>query len=151
MQIYICGNPIPLSAVEVMNQFNEKLFNALTPPFLSMKLVKFDGCKTGDRVVLKPKIGPFYLYWESLVTQHGISPNGAWFIDEGVVLPFFLKSWYHFHYIAQYPNGSSRIIDNIRFKFSSPFFLFLYPLLYLQFAYRIKAYDKYFKSLSVIA
>jgi ligand-binding SRPBCC domain-containing protein len=133
------------SLKETFDGFNEDLFLKLAPPFPPVKLLRFDGCKTNDRVVLKLNFMFFSQIWESLITDDSITANEIYFIDEGVKLPFFLKKWHHRH-ILKSQGKKTLIIDDIHF--SSPFWItdiLLYPVLYLQFAYRIPIYKKCFK------
>jgi ligand-binding SRPBCC domain-containing protein len=145
MKIYLQSPKIPLSAEIVFSRFNADLFKALNPPWMPMKLIRFDGCKTGDYVILKPGIPPFSFTWISKITEHGSGKTGFWFTDEGEKLPFFLKQWKHVHFVANYGTHCV-IIDDISFQFSSPVFKVLYPLLYLQFSYRKQAYLRFFGS-----
>ncbi len=119
--------------------FNEELFRYLLPP--GSKLIEYGGSKTGDIVHLKlPLAGT----WKSKITDHGSSDKRIYFVDEGVKLPFPLKSWRHKH-IMHEKGGATIIEDNM--EFSTGFViadLFVYPFLYLAFAPRIKQYKKYF-------
>lgn len=129
---------------EVMKGFDVKLFEALNPPFPPVKVLRFDGCKTGDMVSLELNFLLFKQTWTSLITDHGEANNGFYFIDEGRKLPFFLQRWKHRHGIAGLTQGSE-IIDDI--QYSSGTWLtdvLLYPFLYLQFRMRKPVYQKYF-------
>jgi len=143
MKIYLQSPKIPLPAKTVFQGFGPELFKALNPPWMPMKLIRFDGCTTGDRVILQPGIPPLSFTWISKITEHGKSESGIWFVDEGEKLPFFLKKWRHVHYIADYKDYSI-IIDDIQFSFTSPLFIPLYPLMFMQFHYRKGAYRRFF-------
>jgi ligand-binding SRPBCC domain-containing protein len=120
--------------------FNKKLFLALAPPFPPIKLLKFDGCQTNDIVHLQLLGG---IDWASKITEHGATSQEIWFVDQGTTLPFFLRSWVHRHRIINQQNNTL-IIEDINYK--TPFLwldYLLYPLLWLQFAYRIPIYKRY--------
>lgn len=122
---------------QVAAGFTEQLFLALAPPFPPMKLLRFDGCKTNDIVHIR-LMG--IINWVSKITEHGENKQEIWFVDEGTELPFFLQSWKHKHRIIAEQN-STLIVEDI--SYTTPFILFdylLYPLLWLQFAYRIPIY-----------
>jgi len=129
----------------VRDGFNKSLFMSLNPPFPPVRVLRFDGCKTGDRVVLELNFLLYRQTWESLITADVSIANEFSFIDEGVTLPFFLKSWKHHHLVLAEPNGGSCVIDDI--SFSTGWLLtdcLMYPLLYLQFLYRKPIYRKVF-------
>jgi ligand-binding SRPBCC domain-containing protein len=133
----------PLAQVKA--GFTQELFLALSPPFPRARLLAFGGCKTGDRVALQLDFGFFKLDWESLITDHSCS-SGEWsFVDEGVRLPFFLKSWTHRHVVIEKDQGSL-IIDDIEYASGNKVMTLLnYPLLWLMFWYRKPIYKRWFK------
>ena len=49
--------------------FNEELFRALKPPFVSLKVERFDGCKKGDEVHLMLGTPGFLQKWVSHITS----------------------------------------------------------------------------------
>lgn len=129
----------------VFNGFNRDLFLALKPPFVPMRLLRFDGCNTGDEVHLHLGFGQ---EWISVITESGSTPTGFYFIDEGKKLPFFLHSWKHKHSItAATDNPAESIItDNITFQSHNALLTrLLYPLLYVQFAWRKPVYRQFFR------
>lgn len=132
------------SVHQVMSGFTEDLFLKLSPPFPPVKLLQFDGSRTGDVVSLELNFLFFRQTWTSHITHHEETADRFSFIDEGVLLPFFLGSWRHHHIIEAHPEGSV-IIDDISFRgrwfWMTPL---LYPLLFLQFAYRKPIYRRYF-------
>ncbi|TAE59212.1 MAG: hypothetical protein EAZ89_02710, partial [Bacteroidetes bacterium] len=78
------------------------------------------------------------------IIEDGSSDQEAWFVDQGRVLPFFLREWRHVHRVVKTETGSE-IVDDILFK--SPRWLpgfLLYPVLYLQFAGRKPVYQAVF-------
>lgn len=130
---------------QVASRFNRQLFEALNPPFPPVRLLRFDGSRTGDEVHLELNFLLFRQVWKSRITDDQSSAEEISFVDEGIQLPFFLSYWRHRHRIIRVGN-QSQIVDDITFR--SPFFLMdflLYPVLYLQFLYRKPIYRRYFK------
>lgn len=130
----------------VLNGFNRALFLALKPPLIPMKLLRFDGCNTGDEVHLNLGFGQ---EWISVITESGSTPNGYYFIDKGKKLPFFLRSWQHKHSItaAEDNPNESLITDCITYQSHHILLnLLLYPLLYVQFAWRKPVYRQFFSN-----
>lgn len=131
----------------VKEGFNENLFLSLNPPFPPVKLKEFGGCAKGDKVHLELNFIFFKQDWISEITFDNTSDNVFEFIDEGTQLPFFLKYWKHHHIVEKSEGNQSYIIDDIKFK--SPFKLMdflLFPVLWLQFAYRKPIYKRIFKA-----
>jgi len=132
--------------LSVKEGFNEELFLSLNPPFPPVKLQEFGGCSKGDIVHLELNFIFFKQDWKSEITFDNTSDSVFEFIDEGVALPFFLSSWKHHHIVNKISDKQAEIVDDIRFK--SPFILMdflLFPVLWLQFAYRKPIYRKIFK------
>jgi ligand-binding SRPBCC domain-containing protein len=135
--------------LSVKEGFNEKLFLSLNPPFPPVKLKEFGGCNKGDKVHLELNFILFKQDWISDITFDNTTNTIFEFIDEGTKLPFFLKSWKHHHIVTKIDENNSDIIDDIEFK--SPFRLMdflLFPVLWLQFAYRKPIYKRIFKALN---
>lgn len=131
---------------KVADNFDEKLFKALNPPFPPVKLLRFDGSCKGDEVHLELNFLLFRQVWKSLIIENGKTREEVYFIDKGIQLPFFLSYWKHTHRIRKHGEHTV-IIDDIHFR--TPFLLFdflMYPLLYGQFIYRKPVYKKYFSS-----
>lgn len=130
---------------QVADGFNESLFKKLSPPFPPVKLLQFDGSKTGDLVSLELNFIFFKQKWTSEITEDGLSETEFFFVDEGVELPFFLKKWKHRHRIIRQESGSL-IRDEISYAGPNGLLtLVLFPALYLQFLYRKPIYKKLFK------
>ncbi|MDF2156563.1 hypothetical protein [Algoriphagus sp. CAU 1675] len=133
------------SLPKVKEGFNESLFKRLSPPFPPVKILRFDGSRTGDLVSLELNFLLFKQIWTSKITEDESKESEFYFIDEGIELPFFLKKWRHKHRIIQSETGTL-IRDEIDFE--APFSLMtllLYPALLLQFLYRKPIYRKIFK------
>ncbi|MFK7908159.1 MAG: hypothetical protein AB8B69_23715 [Chitinophagales bacterium] len=135
--------PVQQSPQNVFVGFDRKLFMALNPPLMPLKLLRFDGCKTGDEVHLELAFG---MKWISLVTDFQERDDEIFFIDEGVQLPFFLSYWRHKHRIVKDGTGTI-LIDDITYRSSSKIMDYLlYPVLWAQFKYRSPVYRKLFKN-----
>jgi ligand-binding SRPBCC domain-containing protein len=125
--------------------FTESLFKKLAPPFPPVKVLRFDGCNTGDVVSLELNFLLFKQKWISLITDDQTTEKEFYFIDEGTTLPFFLGKWKHKHRIISSKSGAI-IRDEIDFE--GPFSWvtpLLYPVLWLQFWYRKPIYRAIFK------
>ncbi|WP_194775459.1 SRPBCC family protein [Pararhodonellum marinum] len=130
--------------LQVKEGFDKDLFNKLSPPFPPVKLLRFDGSSKGDIVSLELNFIFFKQVWTSEITYDRTDENEFVFVDEGIKLPFFLKSWKHRHRLINLGLGTV-IRDEIEYK--APFKLLtilLYPALFLQFWYRKPIYKKYF-------
>jgi ligand-binding SRPBCC domain-containing protein len=128
----------------VWKGFDEDLFLKLSPPFPPVKLLQFDGSLKGDKVTLQLNFILFKQVWESLITDNGETENEIFFVDKGIKLPFFLKTWHHRHRLIKADKGTI-IADEIEFTAPIPGMeLLLYPTLWLQFAYRKPIYKAFF-------
>ena len=130
---------------DVIAGFNADLFLQLNPPFPKVRLVRFDGCKTGDIVSLELNFLLFKQIWTSEIIEDQKNSQEFFFIDKGTHLPFFFKSWQHKH-ILQVQDDKTVVIDDISYQTPSRLTdWFMYPLLYLQFLYRKPIYRKVFR------
>ena len=129
---------------DIMRQFDRKLFEALKPANADMEIVEFTGSEKGDKVHIRFK-SPIKAEWISEITESGADETEAFFIDEGVQLPFPLSYWKHKHIVRKITDDSSYIIDDITFK-GSNFLLtrLLYPAIYAGFYPRKRIYKRYF-------
>ena len=83
--------------------------------------------------------------WTSEITEDAQTDNEWYFVDQGIKLPFFLKSWTHRHLVRKEVKGSS-IIDDISYTTGTLITdLLMYPVLLGQFLYRKPVYKKLFK------
>lgn len=127
--------------------FNEELFKQLKPPFVSLKLERFDGCKKGDEVHLMLGTPGFLQKWVSHITASEETSDSWLFVDEGFVLPPPLKKWKHEHRVIQVSDNVSKISDSISFDCGNSILngLFWGPL-WLSFSIRPKVYRSVFGS-----
>ena len=129
---------------DVIAAFDRKLFEALKPKMAKMEIVEFTGSKKGDRVHIR-FTSPIKAEWISLITEDGADQSEAFFVDEGVKLPFPLTYWRHKPLVQKISEDSSYIIDDITFKAKNSLLTYLlYPAIYLGFAPRKKIYQQYF-------
>ena len=131
---------------QVMAGFTRELFVALAPPFPKLRVLRFDGCRTGDQVEIELNTLVKRLPWTSLIVDHGQQPDGTlFFIDEGQVLPPPLRYWRHRHLIQPGPNGGSVIADDLEYRTASRLLdVLLYPAMWAQFAWRKPIYRRWF-------
>ena len=135
------------SPAQVMAGFTRELFVALAPPFPKLRVVRFDGSRTGDHVEIELDTLVKRLPWTSLITDDGQLPNGTlFFIDEGQQLPPPLRYWRHRHLMEPGPNGSCIIVDDLEYRTASKVLdVLLYPAMWAQFAWRQPIYRRWFK------
>jgi ligand-binding SRPBCC domain-containing protein len=136
---------VACSYLEVKAGFTESLFAKLAPPFPPVKVLRFDGCKAGDTVDLELNFIFFKQKWTSKITEDYCDAAEFSFVDEGILLPFFLGKWRHCHRILAQPSGSV-ISDEIEFEGAFSWMTpLLYPVLWLQFWYRKPIYRRIFR------
>lgn len=130
---------------EVFQGFDIHLFMKLKPPFMSLNVLRFDGCKTGDIVHVEINIIGMKKTWISEITGNGENSEEIYFVDEGKVLPSPLRYWKHRH-VIQKSIDSSLIIDDISYSTNSKILDFLmFPLIFSQFYIRKPVYKSYFR------
>ena len=135
------------SPAAVMVGFTRELFVALAPPFPRLRLLRFDGCCTGDRVDIELDTLVKRLSWTSLIVDDGVQPDGThFFVDEGQILPPPLRFWRHRHLIQPGPNGGSVIVDALEYRTASRLLdTLIYPAMWAQFAWRRPIYRRWFR------
>jgi len=130
---------------DIIKKFDRHLFEALKPKYGKMQIVKFTGSQKGDLVHLQ-FLSPIKMEWVSEITEDGENEKEAYFIDEGVKLPFPLSYWRHKHIVQKITADTSYIIDDMTFKGANFLItLFLFPVLYIAFYPRKSIYKSYFK------
>lgn len=129
----------------VIENFDARLFNALSPPLIKVNLLRFDGCQKDDKVHVELNILGFKQNWEALVVADENS-NGQWYFkDIGSKLPFPLKSWEHRHYVNKIDKETVEIIDDVNYRTINPIVdILVYPFIYFQFFWRKHIYKTYF-------
>ena len=132
---------------QVMAGFTRELFLALAPPFPRLKLVRYDGSRTGDVVEIELDALVKKLPWTSRITDDGVLPDGThYFVDEGQRLPPPLRYWRHRHLIEPGPRGGSVIVDNLEYRTAfRALDALLYPAMWAQFTWRRPIYRRWFR------
>ncbi len=132
---------------QVLAGFTRALFVALAPPFPRLRVLRFDGCRTGDQVEIELDTLVKRLPWTSLIVEDGVRPDGTlFFIDEGQVLPPPLRYWRHRHLIEPGPSGGSVVVDALEYRTASRLLdALLYPAMWAQFAWRRPIYRRWFR------
>lgn len=130
--------------LQVKSGFDRSLFRQLLPAFPPVRLLRFDGSRTGDLITLEVNFLFFRQRWTSEIIEELTTPLEFYFVDRGVELPFFLRKWTHRHRVISAGIGSI-IRDEIEFE--APFGLAsyaLFPVLWIQFALRKPIYRRRF-------
>ena len=131
----VCSSP-----EEVWEKFDRRLFLRLAPPLPRTKFLRFDGCRKGDLVEVEVNFILFKETWVSEIVHQQTKPNEILLVDEGVRLPFFLKYWIHKHRMVRLESGT-QIVDEIEFRSNRRIFEWLlWPVMWLQYAYRKPIY-----------
>lgn len=143
----VLRTPVSQALAAVMAGFTRDLFVALAPPFPRLRVLRFDGCRTGDKVEIELDTLVKRLPWTSLITDAGVRPDGThFFIDEGQMLPPPLRYWRHHHRIEPGPNGGSLIVDDLEYRTASRLLdALIYPAMWAQFAWRKPIYRRWFR------
>ena len=129
------------SPEEILKSFNEELFMKLNPPFIDVELTQFDGSHKDNEIKLTTNFLGYYQYWHNKVIDRFDSEHEAYFIDEGIEMPFPITSWSHKHKVIKVDEEHSYIVDDIEFK-CSHFLLefFVYPAIFITMFYRKPIY-----------
>ncbi len=138
MKIYF-KTPIPNDYRTVFSKFNLDLFIALKPPMTSLKVERFDGCKKGHEVHLKVSGQK----WISHITEDFENDEKIFFVDEGFVTPFPIKTWKHVHLIIKTGQKSCDVIDDIEYSTGlKALDVLIYPFLWGMFSLRAPVYKR---------
>ena len=127
--------------LEVFSLFNKDMFYFLTKNG-PVQPIRYDGDEIGDEVHLD-MLFPWKDKWVSVITAKEITEKECYFVDEGKVLPFGIKTWKHKHIVKKSDDGVT-IIDEI--EFSSKNWLldrFWFISFLPQFLARKKQYKQY--------
>jgi ligand-binding SRPBCC domain-containing protein len=128
----------------VWSRFDASLLTKLSPPFPTVRIVRFDGCQTGDQVSLELNLIAVKPIWNSLITSSAQTDTHCVFVDEGTKMPFGLIAWRHEHRIEKIDAGHCQIVDQISFKTKFWFLDYLlFPFLWGMIVYRIPLYKLY--------
>lgn len=139
--------PVDQPLDQVWAGFNRTLFDRLSPPFPPVRVLRFDGCLTGDVVSLELNFLLFKQTWTSDIIDQQTTSDEIYFVDQGVKLPFFLRAWHHKHRLIRQGSGTV-IADEITYQTPNRLFDYLmYPLMWAQFVYRKPIYRQTFSRL----
>jgi ligand-binding SRPBCC domain-containing protein len=131
--------PVNRNFREVFALFNLKLFEALKPPVVNLKVERFDGCKKGDEVHLIVA----GQRWVSHITDYVENDDEIYFIDRGVIIPAPLNSWLHIHRIERSGENFCNVIDDIEYSTGNIFTdRLIYPAIYAMFVMRKSIYQR---------
>jgi ligand-binding SRPBCC domain-containing protein len=124
--------------------FDQTLFKKLAPPFPPVRVLRFDGCHTGDIVSLELNFLLFKQVWTSDIIDQHTTPDEIYFIDQGTKLPFFLRAWHHKHRLIRQGSGTV-IADEITYQTPNRVLdILFFPILWAQFVYRKPIYRQVF-------
>lgn len=139
--------PVAQPPAVVAAGFTRALFVALAPPFPKFHLIRYDGSRTGDTVIIELQAGPKRWRWTSRITDDGVLPDGThFFVDEGQLVPAPLRQWRHRHLIEPAPGGGSVIVEDIHFSTGRRWLDWLIrPAMWAQFKLRGPVYRRWFK------
>jgi ligand-binding SRPBCC domain-containing protein len=144
MLSYSISTPVQSPISHVKKLFTAELLIRLSPPFPTVTLQRFDGCKKDDNVVLVINLLFLKVTWSSLITEDLATENEWYFIDQGVKMPFGLQYWQHKHRVKKISEEACEIIDEISFDTRNAFLNYLlFPFLWGMIFYRKPFYKKY--------
>jgi len=143
----VLKTPVKGNYKTVMAAFDRRLFEALKPPVGKMEIVAFTGSQKGDQVHIRFH-SPIKADWISDIVEDGVTDQRAWFVDEGVQLPWPLATWTHRHIVEKVDEHNSLILDDIRFTGTNFLTsLLLFPGIFMGFYPRKRIYRRYFSQL----
>lgn len=146
MKLYF-ETKVASSLSQIQIGFNEELFKKLKPPFVCLKVERFDGCQKGDEVHLQLGVPGLLQKWVSHITAAEETSDSWLFIDEGFVLPPPLKKWKHEHRVTKVSENISMISDSISYDCGNPILnKILWSPLWLSFSVRPQIYRSVFGS-----
>lgn len=138
--------PVKKDFLFIKEKFTRELFLYLAPPWATIDIKKFDGCKTGDEIHVHINQSGLKQEWVSLITDE-IQTDDEWcFVDEGKVLPWPMTYWKHRHRVLKMSNGHSEIVDDIHFECSPKWMNYpTYAVVYAVMGIRPSRYKKFFE------
>ena len=134
------------SLKEIEKNFQEPFFIKFLTSGQPVKILKWDGIKNNMEAEFK-----IWLFkWHKMSVIHSdfkSSKESFNFKDNGITLPFGIKSWLHIHSVFK-KNKKIVIRDELNFKHKSKFLgIFIYPIMVFPIAIRKILYPLYFKFL----
>lgn len=127
---------------KVKGEFNNILFLKHLTKLLPVKIIEWDGTYDGA----KAHLAFWFFGWRDFIVNHreNIEDDVKFsFVDEGISLPFYLKSWRHIH--GAYKERDLIIIkDEVNFTTDSKFLdLIIFPMLVMPIIIRKILYKTY--------
>lgn len=130
--------------MQVFPKFGKELFEALAPGFPKSELLRYDGNVVGGLVHVRLLMPLVKLDWISEITEVETQNELCYFVDQGIKLPPFLKTWRHKHIIQEREYGAD-IIEDISYTAPLPLMdLLLYPQMNAMFSARKMVYQAWF-------
>jgi len=127
----------------IHQKFDQNLFEKLSPPLMTVKVERFDGCLKDHEVHLLIQSLIVRNKWISKITTSELNEKVFYFIDEGIEIPPPLKSWKHIHRVEAIDENSCYVIDDINFTSGSKALdVLLYPFLFGMFKFRQPIYKR---------
>ena len=127
---------------KVKGEFNNILFLKHLTKLLPVKIIEWDGTYDGA----KAHLAFWFFGWRDFIVNHRENTEDDVkfsFVDEGMSLPFYLKSWRHIHG-AYKERGLIIIKDEVNFTTDSKFLdLILFPMLVMPIIIRKILYKTY--------
>ena len=136
---------VPCPMEQVWRRFDQQLFEALSPPFPPVHLLRYDGNNINDQVHLSLDLGLVQFLWVSLITDSHRSATECYFVDEGQTLPPPLTFWRHRHRMLRLSATHTLILDEVEYHMGSALLeVAAAPAFWMQFLYRQPVYRRYF-------
>lgn len=129
---------------KVVLHIGKNLFKEITPAVLNFNIIKFDGISVGDDIKIQMNFGKEFI-WHSKVVSSKKNEVELTFIDVGILMLPFMKSWHHEHQFKLVEDGKTIIRDFISFECEPKIFEFLYyGIFYTMFKIRSQTYNSFF-------
>ena len=125
--------------------------NKLTPEDVQFKIISGESDDFYEGKIISYKIKPFKLVALNWVTEISQVKEGSYFIDNQIFGPY--KMWHHEHHFKRNDNGTTEIIDKVKYKV--PFYIlgrlihkiFIRRKLFKIFMFRQKKINELFNNL----
>lgn len=130
------------SPQQIIEVFDFDLLRELSPPLMKPHALIYEGNRPGSRIHFRLATPSGVKNWIGKIDGYGESENEIWFSDEGIEIPFGIKTWKHKHRLMKTDYGTI-IRDEVEVEFIRPWTaLFKLPGIWLQFIYRKTLYEK---------
>lgn len=127
----------------IHQKFDRNLFEKLSPPLMTVKVERFDGCLKDHEVHLLIQSLFVRNKWISKITTSELNEKVFYFIDEGIEIPPPLKKWKHIHRVEAIDSSNCYVIDDITYSSGSNLLDYaLFPFLFGMFKFRQPIYKR---------